>query len=282
MVPVLFLCIMSVLHVYAASDISVIAVVNGENIFYQDIKVDPKNIQQGSLKILDPARLEEAVYEAEKGRLAAEILEKIKMQKIIELGLTVSEEEVDFELERKFKIGGIDEKKADEMNKMYQALANALESWQKDPLKGDAIYEEQLATYMNKAQWNAFQVSYDTAEKIIKMRSLIPTDLNDMKRQSKESSQKDVLLQKLQDVITSNVSVSDEEIETYYQQKYGHLSEKPRFNDVGAILHQELQFMKKQDVEAAWWKKQYEKSVIEIKDPRFTPKNDFNQTTPVP
>lgn len=270
-VVVSFFCIINVLHGHAESDISVIAIVNGEKILYRDVKVDPKIVQLTSSKVLDPVSLEEATYEAEKDRLAAKILEIIKMQKIIEFGLTVTAEEADHELERKFKIGGIDEKKADEMSKMYQALATALEAWQKDPLKGDAIYEEKIAPYMNKAQWNAFQVSYDTAGKIAEMRSLIPTNLNDMKRQSRESSQRDVLFRKLQDIITSNISVSNEEIETYYHQKYHRLSERPSLNEVRDILHQELLFMKKQEIEIVWWKKQYGEVVIEIKNERFRP-----------
>ncbi len=268
-VSLLLVYFFSIQYSNAQGNTSVIAIVNGREIFYQDIKINSKIIQENSSDVLDPLQLKAAIYEAEKDILSSKIWKIIKTKKIIELGLTVSEGEIDTEVERKFKIGGIDEKKCAEMSKKYQVLADALESWQKEPLKSDEIYKVKLVTYMNKAQWNAFQVSYDTAEKLDKMRYLIPSSLEDMKKMSRDSSKKDVLSQKMQDIITSKVSVNNNEIEKYYQQKYKYLDKKPNLVEMKDALRQELLLKKKRDVENIWWEEQYNKAKIEIKDEKF-------------
>ena len=162
------------------------------------------------------------------------------------------------------------DRKAKEISENSKVLADALGEWQKDPSRADIIFNEKLASRdISKEQWKGFQVSYDTLDKLAKLRSLIPNSVADMKKFSEKSTEKDLLFNKLRDIVASNVSVSAEEIKAYYEQKYSDLSEKPSLNKIKDSLRLELLSKKKDEVEFKWWQEQYRKAKIEIKDDRF-------------
>lgn len=248
----------------------IVAVVNGEKILYKNIKADPRVVQLGYRNELNSSQMAEAIRGYEMNRLVAKIREIIQRQKIAELGLAVSEKDIVYEIDKRFKEAGIDDRKAKEISENSKVLADALGEWQKDPSRADIIFNEKLASRdISKEQWKGFQVSYDTLDKLAKLRSLIPNSVADMKKFSEKSTEKDLLFNKLRDIVASNVSVSAEEIKAYYEQKYSDLSEKPSLNKIKDSLRLELLSKKKDEVEFKWWQEQYRKAKIEIKDDRF-------------
>jgi len=273
------LFILSILLVSPQSGLSeqvsrehIVAVVNGQNIYYKDIKADPKIIQLGYAhsKKLEPSELKKAIRKAEINALVARIQGIIKSEKMVQAGLRVSEKEIDHEIERRFRQAGIDDQKAKQIAETYGVLANALEEWQHSPEKADSIYEKKLASnFVTREQWRAFQACYDTPEKLAEMRRLIPSTVADMKENSRASCKRDLLFEKLRETITPGISVGDQEVITYYEQKYAHLAKKPPLNDIKDELRQQLLLEKRQEKERQWWQEQYKQAKIEIKDKRF-------------
>lgn len=120
---------------------------------------------------------------------------------------------------------------------------------------------------ISKEQWNEYKAYFNTPEKLRLL--LVPSDINDMKENSRESSKKDILYEKLTDIITMGVSVSNEEIEELYRDKYEHMSEKPPLESVSDELYRELLNSKKNEAKKKWWREQYKELDVEIKDRRF-------------
>ena len=249
------------------TDSSVIAIVNGEEILYKDIKLDNISLQLFDTKGLTPLESQNIIKKNEKERLVGKIWEIIKNSAIKNLALTVTNNEIESEVNKRFEAAGIDEKKASEISLRYSKLIKALEDWQKNPSNADSIYQNILSnTSITKEEWRVFQSVYNTPEKLLEMQALIPEDLNDMKQNTRKSVEKDLLFNKMRDIICADVSVSDTEVETYYQKKYLDIPEKPNFNKVKEILRQELMNEKKKEAESKWWQKQYNNSKISIID----------------
>lgn len=253
-----------------SNDTSIIAVVNGESISYKEIKVVPEFVQLNFQKKLNPSQMEVAVHEFEMDRLAAMIREKIRLQKIHEAGLTVSEQEIDRALDKMFEAGKIDEKIVKEISTSAMILADALEAWQKDPTKGDIIYEEMLSSAgTSKREWKTYQITTDTPEKLAKFRALIPYSVADMKRNSRDSKKRKLMHKKFQMKIVPNVTVTNKELEAEYEQRYAHLSDKPSFKEIKNELYQELLLIKRNVAESKYWLEQFKKAKIEIRSEKF-------------
>ena len=92
----------------------IVAVVNGEKILYKNIKADPRVVQLGYRNELNSSQMAEAIRGYEMNRLVAKIREIIQRQKIAELGLAVSEKDIVYEIDKRFKEAGIDDRKAKE------------------------------------------------------------------------------------------------------------------------------------------------------------------------
>lgn len=252
------------------TDLSVIAIVNEEEILYKDIKLDYHTIQLLDTKGLTLLEVQDLTKKNEKERLAGKIWEIIKNSAIKKLALTVTDSEIESEVNKRFENAGIDEKMASEISNRYSKLIKALEDLQKNPSNGDSIYQNMLSnTSITKEEWKVFQSVYNTPEKLLEMKALIPEDLNNMKQNTRKSVEKDLLFNKMRDIISADVSVSDAEVETYYQKEYLDIPEKPNFNKVKEILRQELMDEKKKEAESKWWQKQYNDLKISIMDDEY-------------
>lgn len=256
------------LHIQENGPNDLVAIVHGAKILYKDVKVDPKTVQLSHAEQISASQLKSEVHKQEMRRLAGKIHKVIFEQKIDELRITVSEKEVDSRVDEIFRQTNMTSEKAAAVCENARALHEALAAWQKDPSHGDVIYNEKLAgSLISKEQWKAFQVAYDTPEKLKSL--VVPKNIDDMKKNSRESSRMDVLNKKLEDVITKNVSVKAEEIEAAYQKKYGNLPERPPLEEVMEKLNVQLLSKKKQEAKKVWWQEHYRQAKIEIKDQRF-------------
>ena len=86
-------------------------------------------------------------------------------------------------------------------------------------MQSDVIYNRFLAsTSIKVADWNLFLRSYNTRKKIDQLRALIPESVDDMKQTSRISTQRDLLIGKLKDFITSQSKneLADKEKTAYW------------------------------------------------------------------
>lgn len=174
-------------------------------------------------------------------RLAAKIQECIFRQKVSEYGINAAEEEVWSRVDEIFSKAGV------EIAESLRIIYAALLEWHKDPNKTDGIYEEMLKSVITKDQWRLCQACFDTPEKL--RRFTIPNNVEDMRKDSYESAKKDILYQKLNDIITADVRVSEQEIESAYQEKYGHWDKKPTLEEVRDRLYNQLMNRKRKPKE---------------------------------
>jgi len=249
---------------------SIVATVNDVNILYKDIRADLKVVRMLHAGDINTLQLESEVRKQETRRLAGKIRELIFKQKITELGLTASEKEVDSRVEEIFRKTGMTNEKAKAICESGQAVYEALVAWQKNPSNGDAIYNEKLSdSLISKEQWKLWQACYDTPEKLKQL--FVPKDIEDMKKNSRKASRIDVLYQKLESVITKNISVGAKEVEEEYKKRYGHISPKPGLEETRqmTMIEKELLTHKKEKAITIWWKEQYNSSKILILDKHF-------------
>jgi len=251
------------------ADSNVVAVVNGKTILYKEIKADQQIIQLGYAEELVPARMQLIVEEVETKRLAAKIQKIVFEKKIFELDITASEKEVNTRVEEMFRKVELDPNQANEMIEIMRITVDALEEWQENPSSADAIYNQKLASIISKEQWKTHQVCYNTPQKLKKMRRLIPTNIEDMKKNSRASTRNDLLYEKLRNLITRDILVSDIEISNAYKTKYSSLTEKPNLEHVRESLREEILFKKRQEKENVWWQNEYKKININIIDERL-------------
>jgi hypothetical protein len=217
---------------------------------------------------VDEQQLIEEIHRQETRRLIGSIRELIFREKVVELGLVASEEEVDWQVEEIFDKVGMTGEKAKDVCERARLVYEGLMAWQANRSLAGAIYEEKLAgSGISREEWKLFQLSYDSAEKLKGM--VVPGGIEDMKRKSRESSRKDVLGRKVEQFITREVSVKSEEVEEAYRERYGSLAQKPGFQEVAEKLGSELLVKKKQEAVRLWWLQQYRQADIEIRDPRF-------------
>lgn len=258
---------------------SIVATVYKKNILYKNIKADVKVALLGYPEKLTPSQIESLIHKSECESLKFQIRDIIFKKSITDHAITVSEKEIDTRLEEMFQKAGIDDKKSNEMVEMMRVTAKALEIWQEDIGRADEIYNELLKPNVSKESWKAYQVCYDTPEKLKKMKSFIPKNLEDMKKNSRTSTRNDLLYEKLKGHITKKVSVNNGEIEKYYHEKYDSISEKPSLDEVKDEIRNKILLKKNQAAIALWWQNQYKDNVNNI-EKRF--KSTVNRLMGVP
>jgi len=237
------------------------------NIPYKNIEVNPRLVQLTAPEDLNEAELQKSVLERQKKSLASKIHLIIFEQKIDELGITVSESEVDARIEEIFK--HVSPEQAEKTCKVTRAIYEALKAWHKNPSKGDYIYENMLADIpISKKQWKIWQTTCNTPEKLKSL--VIPDNIENMKQNSRKSAKRDLYYWKLESIITKDVKVTKDEIRRLYEQRYEDSNSTPAFENVRETVKSELLIKKKQKVIKDWWQKQYKKANIKIHKKQFS------------
>ncbi len=246
----------------------VVAVVNGKSISFTS-RLDSRTIAKAVLgPEANETRLQDEIYRIESRHIAGRIHGMIFDEKIIEYGISVTEEEMDQKIKSLIERGLLTDEMTKQVQESIKRLRDALQAWHSNPEQTKAIYDEKLAPFsVTIEQWQMHQALYDKPEKLSKL--VIPKNLEEIVNDTRRSSRKDVLHEKLENIITKNVSVSTEEVQALYKDRYSRLPDKPTFDELKEQLHSELITDKKNKTIIRWWKEQYNKSDIEIKDPRF-------------
>ncbi len=247
----------------------VVAVVNGKSILSYTSLLDSRNV---AMAVLGPevneARLQDEIYRIESRRIAGRIHGMIFDENIVAYGISVTEEDVDQKIKSLIERGLLTDEMTKQIQESIKRMRDALEAWHSNPEQSKAIYDKQLAPFsVATEQWRMHQAVYDKPEKLSIF--VIPKNLEEIVNDTRRSSRKDVLHEKLENIITKNVSVSTDEVQSLYNERYSQSPGKPKFDDVKDQLRSELITSKKNITIIRWWKEQYNKSDIEIKDPRF-------------
>jgi len=245
---------------YADKSSNIVAKVGDVSIYYDEIKAKP---QLAEVLGVDKLQLE-------KSGLTGLIKKIIFKQTIKESGITVSEKEIDERLDQTIQKAGINNEYVKKVHDQCQAICDALAQWQKDHSRSNAIYTELLSGKgLTQQMWKTYQINYDTPEKLAKLKSLIPNSIEDMKKNSRESTKRDLLAEKLNEVITKDVSVTDQEVREAFDKQYKHNPQKPDYEKTKNIFRESVLNRKKQKVISDWWKNKYRQSRIVITNNTF-------------
>lgn len=249
----------------------VVAIVGQTKILFGEIAESP-GLEEGLYAVYlgkDPNKpdLEQATHTQRLRRLARRIRQIVINHKIQQLGIAVSDKEVDKKVGEVFQ--GLRTGQVQAMIGAAQAIRDALAAWQKDPGSSDAIYQRLLANIMSKEQWRTWQVCYSTPEKLEQLSRNVPRDVNDVMRQTRESVRRDLLYQRLVDAITKDVHITDTEVRQTYKARYGGSPDAPTFEAVAEGLRSSLVAEKKAKALEDWLRLQYKRAGIRILDTDF-------------
>ncbi|MCH2075197.1 MAG: hypothetical protein MK130_10190 [Puniceicoccaceae bacterium] len=198
----------------ALANVLKIAQIDDFEVYQSDIRVTDRDI--GLMFITeDQNELDRFKEQAENQNFINQIFAYIVDREISARNIFVSTEEIENRLERNIEIAGIDNKHASQLNEIYGKLSEALEFTIRNPnINKDKIYEDMLArSSIKQVDWALFSDQYDTLEKVERMRSLIPKNVEDIKSNSRKSTERDLIIEKLKvDVLgISNSTIHDKE-----------------------------------------------------------------------
>jgi hypothetical protein len=236
----------------------VIATVNGNPIKYKDIAVS-----EGSYD--DPIQVEN-------GFLALKIHNIIVNEAVSEYGISVSDKEVQMELDRRFQMSGIDTEMADKISKKYKIIYKALVEWQKNKDNSDKIFQEIVSTSplpVSIQTWEVTQKCYDTPEKLEGLKKNIPENLDDMIANSYQSTRQDVVIDKLRDKVAGDVTVTDEEVLSHLHYRKEEGSEKSDYESKKDMIKEILLRKKRTAKYIIWFSKRTQEAEIKINHEKY-------------
>lgn len=282
---------------------AIIAIVNNNTIMYKQIKPSQTQIRYMQLvysnahgREMTAQELADELQKAKKGALVKEIWRIVREQSVEELGISVTQEEVDRKIQEMVKVventGISEEQILREARKKTFLIIKALKAWQKNPDKSKQIYKKLLEPKsITSHEWQIWRLSYGTPGKLKELQRLVPKTVDDMRKMSHESTKQDIIYEKLRNIFSKNITVTEEEVAEYYKKIYGEplkevnaegklpeetedeykkrSAEAERITKIKKQLRKDLLEQKKYKKEQEWLIEQYRKAKIEIKDERF-------------
>ncbi len=236
---------------------TVIAYVEDKPVFYGDIRID---------EVASKVYSREEIDSLEFRRLLTFMQNLAVDRKIEEYAIQVDDEEVDAEIERRFKHLTVEQ--SDSIIQSGRMLYQALIKWQENPENEKEIYESLLATTrISRTDWANYRQFFDTPEKLKKLA--IPKSLGDMKANTKPSAVKDLQYRKLMNTVVGEVVVEPNQVHTEfitnYKKQYPDLEVEDVYEEIETKLLQrkiEREFNK-------WYLEQLKKMQINILDKHF-------------
>jgi len=256
---------------YGSSELAgdmVVARVDGVPIHYRQIQAPPQVVDMLRTQTQDSRDLEKETRLWEARRLYGRIRGIIADHATEAMGITVSPEQVDAKLNRMIETAGMTDDDMERIVTQSNALAGALRAWHADREAKNAIYQMQLAPLgIMPEQWEAFCVAYPEHDDL--KRLVIPDSPADVIANSRQSTTRDLLLEKLDDAIVADVRVDEPELLQAYHAQYPEVSTAPDFETVRARLEKELLGRQKARARQAWWAAQFATRVQYV-DERFS------------
>ena|GEM_PF-2441104 len=256
---------------YGSSELAgdvVVARVDGVPIHYSQIQAPPQVVDMLRTQTQDSRDLEKEARLWEARRLYWRLRGIIADRAVEAMGITVSPEQVDMRLNRMVETAGMTDDDMERIVTQSNALAEALRAWYADREAKDTIYQTELAPLgIMREQWEAFCVAYPEPDDL--QRMVIPDSPADMIANSRQSTTRDLILEKLDATITANIRVSEPELLQAYHARYPEASTAPDFETVRARLEKELLDRQKARARQAWWAAQFA-ARVEYVDERFS------------
>lgn len=251
---------------------NIVVVVNGREIKYREIDRREYTLSIYEMKnerLPKGYKLNEAILKNEKEALVGIIHDIVKKQKLVELGIKVSEEEIDKEIQN--ILSKISPEEIQKANRKMLALTKALEEALENPNKEKEIYGKSLSTLMSYEEWKTYRTQINNMAKLDLLKKEFPITIEKEKQKIHRQDMKSLLLdRKLGQYITKNVSVTDEELKKFIQEeKHIKIKNEDQYKKLKDVFRGELSERKKREKLSEWWQSVYEEAHIEIKDPRF-------------
>ncbi len=256
---------------YGSSELAgdmVVARVGGLPIHYRQIQAPPQVVDMLRTQTQNSRDLEKETRLWEARRLYGRIRGIIADHAAEAMGITVSPDQVDARLSRMVEAAGLTDDDMERIVTQSNALAEALRAWHADREAKNAIYQTKLAPVgIMPEQWEAFCVAYPEPDDL--KRLVIPNSPADVIANSRQSTTRDLLLEKLDDAIVADVRVGEPELLQAYHARYPEASTAPDFETVRVRLEKELLDRKQAGARQAWWAAQFATRVQYV-DERFS------------
>lgn len=245
------------------ADDKVVAKVNGQSIRSSEIAV-AKSLKPG----VSYDVLEQALLERQKQKLRNQIRQIIFDEAVRGYSIVITDEEIMHRLNKSFSDAAITDDTAVQIKQKGMRIAESLKKVVVHRSDPEEVYSSDLENIISKQEWNGYLTSYDTPEKIQSLVELLPNNVTDMKTNSRASARNDLEAEKLDQRIYADLSVTDEDIASYCQQRLRKDPEKisPELRE---RIEKRILAERQKAAKREWWKKQITETDIEILDPRF-------------
>lgn len=179
-------------------------------------------------------------------------------------GIVVDNQEVRSKVEEVLEKGGVDENAARRTRSRLLKIADALEQWQHNPDHGNEIYNTLLENEISKAQWELLKNHYYSQNKLEALRSQLPKNFEDMIQETMDATRRQLLREKLFEIITRDVAVDESDVRDYKRQHgVNNDINEPDYND--QIREQALN-AKKHAHFNDWLRRQVVTTPVELRD----------------
>jgi len=253
----------------------VVAVVNGHEIRYEEIrrpKAEAEKLYELTYgKKPSAEELEEYVLGMEKRRLVSRINAVLREEFIRKAGIRVTDEDVRKETERIYPgLKEAPEKTLERERRYWSALAAALREVRENPAEERRIYEKRLKGLMSYETWCGARMSHDTPEKIRWIEKGMPRTVEDIYKSAEKGIRGLLLDRKFKEATWGDIRVTGAEVEELYRAMYPpEAGKRPALKDVEKELRRAVLQRKRRAREREWWRTQYARAEIEIRDARF-------------
>jgi hypothetical protein len=243
------------------SDRETVLSVQGNEIRYEDIKIDPyskSNIAStfgisaaanASIKLEDPIimeRLQGMAHKREIGVVISKIREIIHQDKLKTFNVKVTENEVEERAASLKKLSGPQLKQYCVVNEL---ILKALTAMREEKINAETAYNTFLSKVINKNEWENAQLNYDTIAKQNELREAIKSPEIDYKNVVRCR----IMEEKFEDAIDKDIAEHYPNLRNHIEETHTALADK---NDALRDL---------------WWREQYKKANIEIKNEKYRP-----------
>ena len=240
-----------------------VAIINGQKVFYKHIAFTPELIEKMYGKSFSPQELAEKIITQEKYQLIRITQNIIYKQKIEEWGITATDEEARKRLREVFKRQKIDQAVISKTKKIYLAIIKSLEEYIEHPEKDKEIHKKNLAGVVILQEWEIWK-THNTPEAIQKLKNMVPVSVEDTIEKSIESTKRDIVLEKFQNKIVGNILVSEKETKIFYRNIYENIESPPQYSKIKESLRRKLIEREKGKRIKAWWKLHGQRANIQI------------------
>jgi hypothetical protein len=182
------------------------AKVGGRDIHYGEIRMDEKTLTHLKSMGLPAEQLEQYRHQVENARLMKIIQAETLKDFPAENTFKVSDEELNARVaqmnKKMFGKEKFSQADADRMNARINGMVRLLETWQKDPKAGEALYKKEFSNQIPAEQWEGMKKDYANPQQLAMLKAHFKTitpesELESFKKQALPELQHEKYIQSL-------------------------------------------------------------------------------------